>query len=207
MMIAALAACSAGAGNGIADNHATNIAAPARVDPPPAPLHGSRAERIAQIFQRIMNLSNTHTWEDAQSAFPDVHWDRQRSETYEAASNVMDYHVLDGSIDLAGADYEVAIAGTREKVTSVSLRGPPGAPVARARIDRALASLGISRALIGCVNADFGYYRLRSGERSIVLSVLIDPDPPGPGPVGSYSFDLNYPISDVSPARLNRSCA
>jgi hypothetical protein len=176
--------------------------APARASRPAASAvpGGTRASRIAQIFQRIVAASGTRDWESLRAAFPGARWQPRGLLPPPNPGGVQ--QLQSGIIILAGARYEILFNGSRSAVETITFNGPEGNLVEQADILRALDGLGVAHRRLGCNGSSETVFQLTANGQSAQLDDMLNS-----GALvqtsNYYTFNLAQPMAT---ADLDQNC-
>ncbi len=164
-----------------------------------AALTGSREERLARALQNVVVASRERTWDAARAAFPGARWEPRKTQ---AANWLGATHMQSGTINLAGAVYNVAIEGVTDRVKRIELASPGDDNLDWAPIERALRAQGATSQTIGCLSpTGFGFVRVTAGGQRAVMHKFVNYGSRVPS-VDFYAFTFDDPFDGRTEAQV-----
>lgn len=146
----------------------------------------TRAERLAEIFERIVMFASSRHWRDLQTAFPGVRWEAEP--TYDPATRA-EWTVR--PIDVAGTPYRLGASGTPTRVNTIHFEmDRPGDLVNRDRLRAAVRARGMTWTLEYCDEFRMPGFGIGSGDNWLVVS-LGRPLGQGDGVTDLYIFEFD----------------
>ena len=165
----------------------------------PASLTGSRTDRIAGILRNIIAASPSRSWEGALAAFPGARWSPRQTHAPLWGGSTVTHK---GSINLAGAVYNIEVYGTANRVNDIQLFSPGDDTVEWEPIARSLRKLGVQLQNVGCHSpTGFGYVRLTGNGQSAILHKSVNYGSAVPS-TDVYHFGLNDPFEGRTEAQV-----